>query len=455
MKHIVLCGGSGTRLWPLSREHYPKQFLQLFPSHSLFQKTVLRNLPLCDARLIVTNTEHYYLALHQLHALACENNRFLLETTGRNTAAAAAFACLDTAPDELVLITPADHLVKRTDQYEQTVREASEWAKQGYLVTFGAMPTHAETGYGYIQTVGSDVISFREKPDLPTAETYLAAGNWYWNCGILLCKAGVFLQELQTWAPQVYAATKEAYEQSSAKEPRVFNRDQMMQIPEISLDRAVLEQSKNVKMVPADMGWSDLGSFDALAKELEKDASGNTSHRLLVGLGAENNLVLSDRLVAVIDVRDLLIVDTPDALLVSQKGASAKLKEVVAQLRREHPHVTNVHLTAYRPWGTYTVLEEANRYKIKRLVVKPGGRLSLQKHYHRSEHWVVVSGTAKVTVGNTEKLVLPNQSTYIEVGEVHRLENPGKIDLVLIEVQVGDYLEEDDIFRLVDEYERP
>lgn len=454
MKNIILCGGSGTRLWPISRELYPKQFIQLFDQHSLFQMSVLRNQKVCSSSIVVSNTEQYFLARDQLERIGAKNYQFVLESIGRNTAPAVALVCFQLNEDEVILVTPSDHVIKQADVYAAKVREAGKLAEQGFLVTIGLKPTCPDIGYGYIEAAGNDVVSFHEKPELPTAKRYVEAGNFYWNSGILVCKAGVFLQELQATAPEIYQASKKVYENTSAKEPQVYNRDDMLTIPDISIDYAILEKSNRVKMIEAEMGWSDLGSFDALSKELAKDDNGNTSTHLLVNINSENNLILSERIVAAIDIQDLIIIDTPDALLVSQKGSSAKVKEVVKQLQQQNSSITKVHLTAYRPWGSYTVLEESERYKIKRIVVKPGCRLSLQKHFHRNEHWVVVSGTAKVTIGESETILRPNESTYIHLGDIHRLENPGRIDVVLIEVQIGDYLEEDDIIRIEDEYNR-
>ncbi len=454
MINIILCGGSGTRLWPLSRELYPKQFIPLFSGHSLFQKTVIRNQNLCKTRLIVSNTEQYYLAEDQLRSINSNNYHFLLEGAGRNTGPAIVLACLGLHEDELVLVTPSDHLIKKEDEYEQNVIKAKALAEAGFLVTFGAKPTYPETGYGYIEASGTDVISFKEKPDASVAKQYMEAGHYYWNCGILLGKAGVLLKEMKRCAPEVYHAAKKAFDGTPAKTPKVVSRDDMMSIPDISIDYAVLERSNLVKVIPCDFEWSDLGSFESLYHELPLDTSNNTVDEKHLAVDSEHNLILSDRAVVTIGTHDLIIISTPDALLVSQKGASSKVREVVTRLKAENPRIATVHVTAYRPWGSYTILDEGSRYKIKRIVVKPGGRLSLQKHYHRNEHWVVVNGTAKVTIGDKEKIIRPNESTYIHLGEVHRLENPGKIDLVLIEVQVGDYLEEDDIIRYLDEYNR-
>lgn len=440
MINIILCGGSGTRLWPISRTLLPKQFVKLFDDKSLFQLTVERNGSMCDSQMIVSNVEQYFLALDQLEELEKTNSRYLLEPVGRNTAPAIALACMALEPDEIVLVTPSDHLIKDQSAYRNVLTRAKELAQSNYLVTFGITPTFPETGFGYIEADGEDVRAFHEKPDTKTAEAYLKAGNYYWNSGMFCFKAGVFLSELQKYAPQVHEACKHAYEGSSHDGMIRIKHDDMLAIPEDSIDYAVMEKSDKVKVVPSPIGWSDVGSFDALAEELPNDQ--------------KNNFILSDKTVSLIDVEDLIIVDTDDALLISKKGSSQKVKEIVNLHKRSTPEITHIHRTAHRPWGVYTILEENEGYKIKRIVVKPGKRLSLQKHLHRNEHWIVLSGTATVTVGDKTYLVRPNESTYIKAGEIHRLANLGKIPLTIIEAQVGEYTGEDDIIRIEDDFNR-
>lgn len=440
MINIILCGGSGTRLWPISRTLLPKQFVKLFDDKSLFQLTVERNGSMCDSQMIVSNVEQYFLALDQLEELEKTNSRYLLEPVGRNTAPAIALACMALEPDEIVLVTPSDHLIKDQSAYRNVLTRAKELAQSNYLVTFGITPTFPETGFGYIEADGEDVRAFHEKPDTKTAEAYLKAGNYYWNSGMFCFKAGVFLSELQKYAPQVHEACKHAYEGSSHDGMIRIKHEDMLAIPEDSIDYAVMEKSDKVKVVPSPIGWSDVGSFDALAEELPNDQ--------------KNNFILSDKTVSLIDVEDLIIVDTDDALLISKKGSSQKVKEIVNLHKRSTPEITHIHRTAHRPWGVYTILEENEGYKIKRIVVKPGKRLSLQKHLHRNEHWIVLSGTATVTVGDKTYLVRPNESTYIKAGEIHRLANLGKIPLTIIEAQVGEYTGEDDIIRIEDDFNR-
>ena len=452
--NLILCGGSGTRLWPISRTLMPKQFLKLFNDKSLFQLTVERNSTVCDSQFIVSNIDQYFLALDQLEEPI--DSKFLLEPIGRNTAPAIALACMALPKDELVLVTPSDHLIKNEEQYKKVVKQAKELALQDHLVTFGIKPTFAETGFGYIEASGKDVKAFHEKPDTSTAEKYLEAGNYYWNSGMFIFKARVFLQELKKYSPDIYEASKSAYKNSFKIHNSQFkvNKKDMLNIPENSIDYAVMEKSDIVKVVPSDIEWSDVGSFDALYEELPKEKNGNTENSNHISIGSKNNLIYgNERKIATVDIEDLIIVDTGDAILISKKGSSQKVEQIMTKIKSQGNDLHNIHLTVHRPWGTYTVLEDSPTYKIKRLEVKPNNKISLQKHFHRNEHWIVVSGTATVTVGHDKRLVRPNESTYIKMGEVHRLENQGKIPVVLIEAQVGEYTEEDDIIRIGDDYE--
>lgn len=456
MTNIILCGGNGTRLWPISRTLMPKQFIKLFANKSLFQLTVERNSKVCKSQFIVSNAEQYFLALDQLEELNKSNNIYLLEPVGRNTAPAIALACMALNYDEIVLVTPSDHLIKDEREYEKVLKKAKELAKENKLVTFGITPTFAETGFGYIESVNEfDVKAFHEKPDFDTATLYLEAGNYYWNSGMFCFKAGVFLGELKKYSSEIYNKSLEAFNNASKDEIIRIKHDDMINIPEDSIDYAVMEKSDIVKVIPSNISWSDVGSFDALFEELPKDKNNNTKNENHISIDSKNNLVYGNkRVISTIDVEDLIIIDTGDALLVSKKGSSQKVKKVVEKLKTMGSELHNIHIIGYRPWGTYTILEEANGYKIKRIEVKPGKRLSLQKHFHRNEHWIVVSGTATVTVGNEIKLIRPNESTYIKMGEVHRLANDGKIPVVLIEAQVGEYMGEDDIVRMDDDFKR-
>ena len=443
MTNIILCGGSGTRLWPISRTLMPKQFVKLFNDKSLFQLTVERNSKVCDKNFIVSNAEQYFLAVDQLEENATsnmDNSKFMLEPVGRNTAPAIALACLSLAPDEIVLVTPSDHLIKNELEYQKVLLEAKDLASKNNLVTFGITPTSSETGFGYIEAENETVQTFHEKPDKETAIKYVEAGNYYWNSGIFMFKAGVFLDELKKYSPNIFEASNTAFQKAHKSEMVRIKHEDMENIPEDSIDYAVMEKSKKVKVIPSDISWSDVGSFDSLSFELPNDEN--------------NNLIIAEKNVSLIDVKDLIVVDTNDALLISKKGSSQKVKKIVEELKEKNSSLPTEHSLVHRPWGTYRVLEDTQGYKIKTIVVKPGSRLSLQKHFHRSEHWIVVSGTATVTVGDITKLIRPNESTYIKMGEIHRLENQGKIPVVLIEAQVGEYTGEDDIIRLDDDFNR-
>ncbi|WP_295055930.1 mannose-1-phosphate guanylyltransferase/mannose-6-phosphate isomerase [Sulfuricurvum sp.] len=440
MTNIILCGGSGTRLWPISRTLMPKQFVKLFDNKSLFQLTVERNSMVCDKHMIVSNSEQYFLALDQLEEINKINNHYILEPIGRNTAPAIALACLALDPNEIVLVTPSDHLIKDQIAYQRILEQAQILAMENSLVTFGITPTFAETGFGYIEASGKNVKAFHEKPNLEVAQKYVEAGNYYWNSGMFCFKAGVFLRELEKLSPAIYSASVHAYNNALHNDMIRIKHEDMAAIPDDSIDYAVMEKSGCVKVVPSSIGWSDVGSFDALSDVMPNDKN--------------NNFILSNKTVNLIDVKDLIIIDTEDALLISKKGSSQKVKEIVDSYRKSNPELTHIHRTAHRPWGTYTILEDTNGYKIKRIMVKPGKRLSLQKHFHRNEHWIVLSGTATVTVGDKTYMVQPNESTYIKAGEIHRLANLGKIPLTIIEAQVGEYTGEDDIIRIEDDFNR-
>ncbi len=480
MKNVILCGGSGTRLWPLSRKLLPKQFLKLFNDKSLFQQTIERNRMLCDDFLIITNIGHYFLALDQIEEITTHYTlptiNFLLEDIGRNTAPAIAFAAFASDEDELLFVTPSDHLIKNQEKYKKAIDTAKKATEEGYLITFGIEPTEPNTGYGYIEHVVSsnecvvnsddikvyDVKKFHEKPDVKTAKTYLQQNathyslpttHYYWNSGMFMFKAGVYLEELKKHSPEVYEACKEVYNRSTTHHllptTHYLRITNMQDIPNISIDFAVLEKSNRVKVVKGEFEWNDVGSFDSLTGEMDSKEA--------IEVDSKNNFYYSDnnkKLIAAIGLENFTIIDTKDALLIAKKGKSQKVKNIVNTLKTTHHSLLATHSTVHRPWGTYETLIEGNGYKIKRIIVKPGKRLSLQKHFHRNEHWIVVSGTAEVQVGDKKYLVRQNESTYIKMGEVHRLSNPGKIPVILIEAQVGEYIDEDDIVRLEDDYQR-
>lgn len=374
MTNIILCGGSGTRLWPISRTLMPKQFVKLFDDKSLFQLTVQRNSKLCKSSFIVSNSEQYFLALEQLEELKKDNNRYLLEPIGRNTAPAIVLACMQLDFDEIVLVTPSDHLIKDEKEYEKVLKKAKEFASENKLVTFGITPTFAETGFGYIETVNEfDVKAFHEKPNFEIATSYLKAGNYYWNSGMFCFKAGVFLDELKKYSPEIYEKSKIAFENATNTNNLIrIKHEDMANIPEDSIDYAVMEKSNIVKVIPSNISWSDVGSFDSLYEELPKDENNNTINENHIAIDSKNNLVYgSERKIATVDIEDLIIIDSGDALLISKKGSSQKVKKVVEKLKESNSQLHNIHLTGYRPWGSYTVLEESNGYKIKKIEVNP------------------------------------------------------------------------------------
>ena len=431
----------------------PKQFLKVFDGRSLFQKTIERNSKISNSCIVISNIDQYFIAYDDLEELdnkfSTQNVKFLLEETGKNTAPAITFAALESDGDEILFVTPSDHLIKNEKAYKKAIAKAKELAEQGYIVTFGIKPTEANTGYGYIEAEKEDVIKFHEKPNLETAKKYVEKDNYYWNSGMFMFRASVFLEELKKFSKDVYDEVLKSYKNKQMISENQIRLKDMSGIPDISIDYAVMEKSKKIKVVASDIDWSDVGSFDSLIKDI--------SSKEAIEIDAKHNFYYKDnenKVIATIGLKDIVVVDTRDALLISKKGETQKVKDVVDVLKAKHIELTKTHMTVHRPWGTYENLIDAEGYKIKRIVVKPGKRLSLQKHFHRNEHWIVVSGTATVTVGERTQLVRPNESTYIKMGEVHRLANNGKIPVVLIEAQVGEYTGEDDIVRIEDDFKR-
>lgn len=459
MKIIILAGGGGTRLFPLSRTSYPKQFLKLDGRHSLLASTVKRFLPLAEPRdiIIVTNQAYYHHVLAELMACSADEATILLEPAARNTAPAIALAaryCLDelgTTPEEVLFVSPSDHIIRPPEKLHQAVRQAEALAQDGKVVTFGIRPDKPETGYGYIEAgapygPGYLVRCFHEKPDRPTAEKYLAAGNCWWNSGMFAFTIATVMAEFQAYTPEIYQLAAASTQEM---------RDQFASLPEISLDYAVAEKSRRVVTIPLDLYWNDIGSWDAIYEVLDKDSAGNVKVGDVVSLACANSLILGhDRLIAGIGLEDTIVVETNDVVVVAKKGESQKVKDLVGLLKSRQRKEAYEHTTVYRPWGQYTVLGEGPGYKMKKITVNPGQRLSLQMHYHRSEHWIVIAGTASITIGEEKKYVHENQSVYVPKATKHRLENPGRIPLEVIEVQNGAYLEEDDIVRFDDVYGR-
>jgi mannose-1-phosphate guanylyltransferase/mannose-6-phosphate isomerase len=467
---LILSGGSGTRLWPVSREAYPKPFIKLPDGQSLLQKTLARLGPLGDIAevITVTNRDHFFPTRDEYArvGLSC-GHFFVLEPCARNTAPAVAVGALAAiarrGPDAVLLVLPADHLVPDGDAFARDVAAANALAEEGWLVTFGIPPAYPETGFGYIErgeavegTAGFRALRFTEKPTLEQAQAMIGSGRYYWNSGMFCFRAKAFLDQLARLAPAVEAVARQCWEALDPAGDHVhLSQELFARIPDISIDYAVMEKSERVAVVPATFQWSDVGSWKAVSELVAADKDGNRAQGQAMFVGSRNCYVQSDsRMVAAVGLADTVIVDTPDALLVAQRDHVQDVKKVAQQLKLARHETYLLHKTVVRPWGTYTVLEEGAGFKIKRIVVKPGASLSLQMHYHRSEHWVVVAGTAKVVNGERELFVRTNESTYIPAGHRHRLENPGKLDLVMIEVQSGSYLGEDDIVRFEDSYGR-
>ncbi len=464
---VIMAGGNGSRLWPLSRQLNPKQFLPLADAEfSMLQATIkrLEGLETALPRLIC-NEQHRFLAAEQLRTLGMEQAKILLEPMGRNTAPAIALAALQVcaeSEDPILLVLAADHLIGDVAAFHSRIQVALPLAAAGKLVTFGIVPTHPETGYGYIEKGsafcedGFAVKRFVEKPDLVTAEDYLASGRYFWNSGMFMFRAKRYLEELQLFRPDILEACQKALD-GGAQDLHFTRVDQaaFAACPEDSIDYAVMEKTEDAVMVPLDAGWNDIGSWSALWDVGSKDAEGNVFKGDVIGQGVRNSYVHAEnRLVAAVGVENLIVVETKDAVLVAHKNQIQDVKKIVERIKKDGRQEHVYHREVYRPWGLYDSIDMGHRYQVKRITVNPGAKLSVQMHHHRAEHWIVVSGTAKVTNGEKTYLVTENQSTYIPVGQVHALENPGVIPLELIEVQSGTYLGEDDIVRIEDIYGR-
>lgn len=465
MKAVILVGGSGTRLWPFSREKLPKQFLRLVGDESLFQATIkrlLQNLSPEDL-ILSSNREHIFLLRDQLKELHLdpESFNFVLEPISRNTAPAIALAVrfaeenLGISEDEVIFVAPSDHLIEPEETFGEYLEKAEALAREGYIVTFGIKPYRPETGYGYIEAgenlprLGFRVKRFVEKPDLDQARTYIASGNFFWNSGMFAFTPATFWSEFKTHAPEIYNAV---YGQIVESVLERFDK-----LPDISIDYAVMEKTDRAAVLPLELRWSDVGSWEAVYEVNPKEENENVILGKALLIDTKNSLVVgNERLVSVVGLSDVMVVETGDAVLVARKGEGQKVREIVERLKADDmvATLTRVHLTEHRPWGSFTELERGERYRIKRITVLPGESLSLQMHHHRSEHWIVVKGTAKVTIGDRVTYVHENESIYVPKTTPHRLENPGKIPLEIIEVQVGEYVEEDDIVRFEDSYGR-
>lgn len=464
LRPVLLSGGSGTRLWPLSREAYPKQFLPLVGEETMLQATWERVGPLsAQAPIVVANESHRFLVAEQLRQVGAPVPRILLEPVGRNTAPAIAVAALQALADggdPLLLVLPSDHVVANVDAFRAAVREACAAAEAGALVTFGILPTAPETGFGYIEGEGAGngvrpVKRFVEKPDAQTAQQYLDAGGYYWNSGMFLFRASRVLEELERFRPDIVAACRTAFD--AAKRDGDFVRlegEAFAACPSDSIDYAVMERTDAAMVLPVDIGWNDVGSWSALWDVTERDAQGNAHHGDVIAVDSRNSYAYARRLVALVGVDDLVVVETDDAVLVARKDRVQQVKEVVARLKAADRTQVALHREVHRPWGSYDSVDVGDGFQVKRIKVKPGASLSLQSHAHRAEHWIVVRGVARVTRNDDVYDLRANESTYIPIGAKHRLENPGRETLELIEVQSGAYLGEDDIVRYDDVYGR-
>jgi len=466
---VILAGGSGSRLWPLSRQHYPKQLLKLFGDKTMLQQTILRLAGLSDlaSPIVVCNVEHRFMVAEQLNEIGISDSAIILEPLARNTAPALALAALhanEIAPDSTLLVLSADHMIRDVEEFRRVVKVATAAASKNNLVTFGVQPTHPETGYGYIKTrqeqgdesESHGVEQFVEKPDLATAEKYLAAGCYYWNSGMFVFKTDVFLSELQAHSPEVVSAAQQARQLAVRDLDFIrVDKEAFATAPNISIDYALMERSQQVVCVPLNAGWSDVGDWKSFWDVSQKDADGNSFIGDSIDVNSTNTLVFSqDKLVATLGVDNLMIINTPDAILVADKSQAQQVKAIISQIEKQNRSEHLQHREIYRPWGCYDAIDDGDRYQVNRIRVKPGASLSLQLHHHRAEHWIVVKGTALVQKNDEVLLLSENESTYIPVGTKHRLSNPGKIPLEIVEVQSGPYLEEDDVIRYEDSYGR-
>lgn len=460
---VILSGGSGTRLWPVSREAYPKQFLPLVGESTMLQATWQRIAPIATAQpIIVANQEHRFMVAEQLLEVGAKPQAIILEPIGRNTAPAIAIAALEAmrqGEDALLLVLPSDHVVQDEAAFHAAVRAALPVASEGKLVTFGIVPTSPETGYGYIKAISGTgvraVERFVEKPDLDTARKYVSSEEYYWNSGMFLFQASSYLAALEKFQAAMLDACRHSWEQAKRDvdfvrlDPTLF-----AECPSDSIDYAVMEKTDEAAVVPLDAQWSDVGSWSALWEAQKRDEDGNSHHGDVMAIDCRDTYAHGQRLIAMIGLENVVVVETDDAILVSDKSRVQDVKTIVSKLKQEGRSQVTWHRKVYRPWGAYDSIDNGDRFQVKRITVKPGATLSLQMHHHRAEHWIVVSGTAKVTRGDEVILLTENQSTYIPLGVKHRLENPGRLPLELIEVQSGSYLGEDDIVRFEDVYGR-
>jgi mannose-1-phosphate guanylyltransferase / mannose-6-phosphate isomerase len=462
---VILSGGSGTRLWPLSRGQYPKQFLPLVSSYTMLQETVRRlsGVTGLKAPIAVCNEDHRFMMAEQLWEIGIKPSAIILEPVGKNTAPAVAMAALSApSEDDILLVLPADHVISNLPAFHAAIAQAGRLAEQGFLVTFGIVPNQPETGYGYIkrdtEQLGDafKVASFVEKPDLETAKRYLQSGDYFWNSGMFAFTAGNFLKELEKFNPQMLSVCRQSLQAAKVDMDFVrLDKAVFSTCPSDSIDYAIMEKTDKAVVIPLDADWNDVGSWSALWDVTEKDASGNAVSGDVMTVDTRNSYIFAEnKLVTVIGVENLIVVETKDAVMIAAKDRVQEVKQIVDQLKKLGRTEADSHRKVYRPWGHYDSVDGGERHQTKRIVVKPGAKLSLQKHHHRAEHWVVVKGTAMVTKGDDKLLISENESIYIPLGVVHCLENPGVIPLEIVEVQSGSYLGEDDIVRFGDQYGR-
>jgi len=458
---VILCGGSGTRLWPISRKLYPKQFISLVNDNTLFQDTILRLPKELANPIIICNEDYRFLAAEQLRQINKDLNDIILEPIGKNTAPAIALAALATGNDSLILVLPADHVIKDEEYFNKLVLEAIPLAESGKLVTFGVVPTEAHTGYGYIKggkkiDAGLVVDQFIEKPSTKNAKQYFESGEYYWNSGIFLFNSSRYLEELNKFRPDIYEACKNSMRGTKTD----FNflrvdEESFKECPNESVDYAVMENTEDAVVIPMDTGWSDVGSWSSLWDITDKDVNGNAIHGDVITHNLTNSFIRSDdKMVAAIGLDNIVVAATKDVVMIANKDSDQDVRIIAKQLKDKNRTEWEKHREVYRPWGKYDLIDYGDRYQVKKITVKPSAVLSLQKHQYRAEHWIVVIGTAKVTKGKETILLAENESIDIPIGIIHSLENPGKVDLELIEIQTGSYLGEDDIIRLQDRYGR-
>lgn len=460
---VIMAGGSGSRLWPLSRTHYPKQFISLTSDNTMLQDTMARLEGIeHKSPFLICNEEHRFIVAEQLRKQNLSYSGIVLEPVGRNTAPAIALAALQAVKegdDPLLLVLAADHVIKNQVEFVAVVEKARAQAEAGKLVTFGIVPTGPETGYGYIKQgkslgdTGFEVERFVEKPDLPTAKQYVSSKGYLWNSGMFLFKASRYLEELELHRPDILDACQKSMEGCTADLDFIrLDEDAFKACPDVSIDYAVMEKTQDAVVVPLDAQWSDVGSFSSLWEVADKDVDGNVTHGDVLTQGTQNSFVYSqNKLVSTVGIDDLIVVETKDAVLVAHKDKVQDVKSIVNELKAQSRKECQQHREAYRPWGSHDEIAEGERFHVKHLIVKPGESTATQRHYHRSEHWVVVQGTARVLNGEKSYILSENESTYVAIGSAHKIENPGKVDLHLIEVRTGNYLEEDDIVR-IEEY---